>query len=200
MFVVILISLNLLYPYTFTGVWYRTFLLLGAIASFYTYQKLKQTKNDSWISRSLSRLNYMFLLVMFLCFFIVFLNKDILYNVYIFPFYLILIYPYRQWWPVRCQAPSILSLCGLSLIFRRFCIRKSWCEPALRTEFHSFPFFSPDYLYLAGFAFLIHSFPWSVSWAGVVWSFRRLFPAPRLPADWSGRCFPRTWSPFCPLR
>ena len=25
MFVVILISLNLLYPYTFTGVWYRTF-------------------------------------------------------------------------------------------------------------------------------------------------------------------------------
>ena len=91
MFVVILISLNLLYPYTFTGVWYRTFLLLGAIASFYTYQKLKQAKNDSWIFRSLSRLNYMFLLVMFLCFFIVFLNKDILYNVYIFPFYLILI-------------------------------------------------------------------------------------------------------------
>ena len=84
MFVVILISLNLLYPYTFTGVWYRTFLLLGAIASFYTYQKLKQAKNDSWIFRSLSRLNYMFLLVMFL-------NKDILYNVYIFPFYLILI-------------------------------------------------------------------------------------------------------------
>ena len=91
MFVVILISLNLLYPYTFTGVWYRTFLLLGAIASFYTYQKLKQAKNDSWIFRSLSRLNYMFLLVMFFCFFIVFLNKDILYNVYIFPFYLILI-------------------------------------------------------------------------------------------------------------
>lgn len=47
--------------------------------------------NFSWIFRSLSRLNYMFLLVMFLCFFIVFLNKDILYNVYIFPFYLILI-------------------------------------------------------------------------------------------------------------
>ena len=44
MFVVILISLNLLYPYTFTGVWYRTFLLLGAIASFYTYQKIETSK------------------------------------------------------------------------------------------------------------------------------------------------------------
>ncbi|ADY35664.1 hypothetical protein Bacsa_1076 [Phocaeicola salanitronis DSM 18170] len=90
-YVIILISLNLLYPYTFTGEVYRIFLLLGAIASFYTYQKLKKEKNDDWIYRSFSKLNNVFLVVMFLCFFIVFLNTNILYNVYVFPFFLILI-------------------------------------------------------------------------------------------------------------
>lgn len=90
-YVVILISLNLLYPYTFTGEVYRIFLLLGAIASFYTYQKLKKEKNDDWVYRSFSKLNYVFLAVMFLCFFIVFLNTNILYNVFVFPFFLILI-------------------------------------------------------------------------------------------------------------
>lgn len=88
-FIIILISLNLLLPNTFTGNLYQITLVAGGILSYVTYHKLKRENIQCKLHYTLSKINKVLILGMFICFIIVFVNHNILYDMWFLAFYLI---------------------------------------------------------------------------------------------------------------
>lgn len=86
-FIIFMIYLNFLYPNEFAGIIYRVVLVLAAVASLVTYMALRrrryECRNDT--EAKLMRLNGIFQYGIFISFFIVFVYKEVLYNMYFLP-------------------------------------------------------------------------------------------------------------------
>lgn len=85
--IILLIFLNFLYPSNFTGIIYRTVLIVACVASFATYMALRRRRYECRDSTEakLMRLNGIFQYGIFIGFFLIFMNREILYNMYFLP-------------------------------------------------------------------------------------------------------------------
>lgn len=88
--IILLVFLNLLYPSTFTGLIFQTPLIIGVIVSFLTYIYLKKETREETdeMKLTLMRLNRIFQNLIFIFLVIIFIHREVLYNMVFLPMFI----------------------------------------------------------------------------------------------------------------